>query len=1289
MALPALQRQRQAQIDSNHDPLRTLYLMKTKLYQMCLVNIQGLELRQSLLGHDGCVNALSWSWDGQLLFSGSDDSTICVWRAAGNGSLLSRFSTGFSERVFDLKLLPAPNDHLLIACSMDASIKVFDVNRILAAANSASIFANTVRLSEDSIVDGSDCCVRTFAVHSAPVKRAAIIPDAPFEFLSCSEDGTARHFDIRERLPSVRLDPDTWQRGGQIVADYHKLRAELHALDVNAFHPFIFAVGGSLTSIMVHDRRMPYSGLAHCRRHPLSANWAGDQCVVRLRRDRLSSKHTIQEKISDSTVTGLRFSRDTPNLVVGSWCYDHVYLFDLNHSPTYTSTIRDGEACLLSKIREREAPGDPQLGLPLVKRVRSNEPTIEPVLDVDDDDDRYVLDWSESYSEGHDSNSDVDDGHAVEPANLVLSRSSGSVHGYSRGRSYGVRFLSNEEAPYLLESDGEHDGNTTYSGNSDSDSSDDDHLADQDSRCVICCRATHELETAMPAQEAAAVDQPCSPSRLSHSERDLIHVSFDAFVTDVADQLLVPALGSISFAIRQLDGEGTRPRSESLAALQHLDAIERIDELRGSLLTLQLDGGLDHDRARSLLYNNRACVNATIFRQKWVRRFDAYLRAADLHSYDLETIRHISAEFKAIKSELESAARDSVMALQLNRYNILAHYNRMLVSWDSMRLEIMLWILELFPLIQPAPRHGDNEPLLNRLRAELGDLSYRMRELQFRFHSECDSVRKEAQSIHCFAHVVDRAGKEDEGSNVLGCLVHSNDHFFEVSSRLAATLSEDADLVLCTFNQSRDIFADSLLNSEANGADRYASAMHSLSMCWKTLGRKSSTAHLLPDNLEARQDVFGVELFASDGQAVAEPHVYLWHRHFPSISSRRIESCGVLSSLGIDDMPTLPIDSIYRVCPDDDLTTDIELVKLAHPRPDSAAAGYHVDHASAIALPVRDITLALPGSFYHGTGSTTSSSHSRQDVDDSVTGHTNIDTPSSRSDPDNQLTGNDWPRQTREYLPTHKSTHDHSSPHPSSEGIDQTDSEQALPSNKSSGRTVPVVSPCRRYKGHCNFQTIKDVNFLLGDYVASGSDDGSLFIWDRSTMEVVQIICGDSEVVNAIECHPSLPILAVSGIDSEVQIFSLSQGGPLAAHRNNFPLVRAHHFAESNITDRGIKQAYVDAVYARDPYEQALERSGHPALPANIDIGEIIKHIPRPFPAVSFSKLWEQGRVMSQNEDMRLAGLANATLTRQMMHNIMFGNMFGADDNSDNSDDDDDDDDSSNSSSSGSNISAL
>ncbi|KAJ2766425.1 hypothetical protein GGI18_006004, partial [Coemansia linderi] len=217
----------------------------------------------------------------------------------------------------------------------------------------------------------------------------------------------------------------------------------------------------------------------------------------------------------------------------------------------------------------------------------------------------------------------------------------------------------------------------------------------------------------------------------------------------MAEELLVPALGSISFAIRQLDGEGARPRPESLLALKSLDSIEHIDEFQGSLLAMGLDVGLDHDRARSLLYNNRACINATIFRQKWVRRFDAYLRYADLRTYDLGTIRHLSVEFRAIRNELESATRDCCIALGLNRYNILAHYNRLLISWDSMRLELLLRILELSPLVghsaafPPAPEHDNNEPLLNRLRAEFGDLSYRMREVHSRFQSECELVRKE------------------------------------------------------------------------------------------------------------------------------------------------------------------------------------------------------------------------------------------------------------------------------------------------------------------------------------------------------------------------------------------------------------------------------------------------------------------------------------------------------------------------------------------------------------------
>lgn len=31
-------------------------------------------------GHTGCINALSWSSDGSLLASGSDDTRICLWK---------------------------------------------------------------------------------------------------------------------------------------------------------------------------------------------------------------------------------------------------------------------------------------------------------------------------------------------------------------------------------------------------------------------------------------------------------------------------------------------------------------------------------------------------------------------------------------------------------------------------------------------------------------------------------------------------------------------------------------------------------------------------------------------------------------------------------------------------------------------------------------------------------------------------------------------------------------------------------------------------------------------------------------------------------------------------------------------------------------------------------------------------------------------------------------------------------------------------------------------------------
>lgn len=93
---------------------------------------------------------------------------------------------------------------------------------------------------------------------------------------------------------------------------------------------------------------------------------------------------------------------------------------------------------------------------------------------------------------------------------------------------------------------------------------------------------------------------------------------------------------------------------------------------------------------------------------------------------------------------------------------------------------------------------------------------------------------------------------------------------------------------------------------------------------------------------------------------------------------------------------------------------------------------------------------------------------------------------------------------------------------------------------KLSNSTVPIVLPRRRYAGTCNIETVKDVNFLgpNDEYVVSGSDDGNWFTWDKNTGDLINILEGDGSIVNVIEGHPHLPVVATSGIDSSIKLFA-------------------------------------------------------------------------------------------------------------------------------------------------------
>lgn len=67
---------------------------------------------------------------------------------------------------------------------------------------------------------------------------------------------------------------------------------------------------------------------------------------------------------------------------------------------------------------------------------------------------------------------------------------------------------------------------------------------------------------------------------------------------------------------------------------------------------------------------------------------------------------------------------------------------------------------------------------------------------------------------------------------------------------------------------------------------------------------------------------------------------------------------------------------------------------------------------------------------------------------------------------------------------------------------------------------------------------IKEATFWGNDHVMSGSDCGHIFIWDRKTADLKMLLQADQHVVNCLQPHPTLPILATSGIDHDIKLWA-------------------------------------------------------------------------------------------------------------------------------------------------------
>jgi WD40 repeat protein len=57
-------------------------------------------------------------------------------------------------------------------------------------------------------------------------------------------------------------------------------------------------------------------------------------------------------------------------------------------------------------------------------------------------------------------------------------------------------------------------------------------------------------------------------------------------------------------------------------------------------------------------------------------------------------------------------------------------------------------------------------------------------------------------------------------------------------------------------------------------------------------------------------------------------------------------------------------------------------------------------------------------------------------------------------------------------------------------------------------------------------------------FIGAGSDDGSFYVWDRKTSNILRIFKADESIVNCIQPNPYTCMIATSGIDPHIRIWT-------------------------------------------------------------------------------------------------------------------------------------------------------
>lgn len=232
--------------------------------------------------HDGCVNTICWNDTGEYILSGSDDTKLVISNPYSR-KVLTTIRSGHRANIFSAKFLPCTDDKQIVSCSGDGVIFYTNI--------------------EQDVETNRQC---QFTCHYGTTYEIMTVPNDPYTFLSCGEDGTVRWFDTRIKTSCTKEDCKD-----DILIN---CRRAATSVAICPPVPYYLAVGCSDSSVRIYDRRMLGTRA--------TGNYAGrgtTGMVARFIPSHLSNK--------SCRVTSLCYSEDGQEILV-SYSSDYIYLFD-------------------------------------------------------------------------------------------------------------------------------------------------------------------------------------------------------------------------------------------------------------------------------------------------------------------------------------------------------------------------------------------------------------------------------------------------------------------------------------------------------------------------------------------------------------------------------------------------------------------------------------------------------------------------------------------------------------------------------------------------------------------------------------------------------------------------------------------------------------------------------------------------------------------------------------------------------------------------------------------------